>query len=109
MSPGLGDDARGVLCGRQTEGSRILTAELGRAFVADIQRDSGDVARTSHEQLSRLQEPETLLVLQGTQGGDRLEVTVERRSAHGSPFRQRVNAQGQGEVPADPLDGMAHS
>lgn len=53
-----------VLRRRESEESRVRATELGRAVVADIERDRRAVALSGHEQRARMEEPDVLLVLE---------------------------------------------
>lgn len=71
-----------ILSRRKSKHPRLIPAELRRALVAHFEGSHHDAFGIRHHQGSGLKQANPLLVLQGAQVGDRLEVTMESRDAH---------------------------
>lgn len=67
---------------RLAEKPAILTAELCRAFVADVNRGRGDIERFDEHQPARFLETKLLLILQGAHAGQRSEMMMQGRDPH---------------------------
>jgi hypothetical protein len=69
-----GPQRRNTTPWRSSDHSRILAAELRRAFVADPKRGRLDIRRIRYDQSARFQQTKLLLILQRPHGGYRLEL-----------------------------------
>ena len=82
-----------VAQGRKTEESLVLPAEVGSVLVPHAVGGAGGVEILAQHQPARLLQPQLLLVLQGTQRRDGLEVVMETGDAHAQVACKLLDAQ----------------
>ena len=93
-----------VAHGGEAEEAFVLAIEVGGILVAHAIGCTGRVDIFTQQQTASLQQPQSLLELQGAQRRDGLEVVLQTRDAHAQLARQLLDAQWLVEVVTESFD-----
>ena len=99
-----GPEGWDVTDGWLAEEAAVFAIELAGTFVADFEGGAGGVEAVHEHALARCLQPELLLVLERTHGGERAEMMVEGGYAHTRNFCKILDTKRLGEIRTDPRD-----
>lgn len=91
----LPSQRRNIPLWRYAKQTTVLSAELGRTFISNLESGAGYVLVFIEHQSPCLIQPQPLLVLQGTHCSELAEVVVKSRCAHLHSGHQFIHAKRQ--------------